>query len=83
MSEGEPEGIPSSEPDGIPAGVSDKRIINKVFQAVAHLSVSMAQLQKRVETLDHAVIRCQDRLTDFHGKVQKKILGVETLETEE
>jgi septal ring factor EnvC (AmiA/AmiB activator) len=59
---------------------SDRKLLNRVFQSVAHLTSALAQLEKRLEKLDHTVNRTQDRLTDFQAKLQRRKLGIDSQE---
>jgi hypothetical protein len=71
------EGSASVEGDPWAAARADKRILNLVFQEMAHLTTSVVQLEKRLARLDHTINRTQDRLTDFQTKFQKRLLAVE------
>jgi septal ring factor EnvC (AmiA/AmiB activator) len=72
------------EPDVAPEAFQpDRKLLNRVFQSVAHLTSSLAQLEKRLEKLDHTINRTQDRLTDFQTKLQKRKLGIDSQEGDE
>jgi hypothetical protein len=59
----------------------ERRQINLVFQAIAHLTTSMIQLHARLDCLEQTMIRTQDRLQAFDFRFQKRILGISNAET--
>jgi hypothetical protein len=68
------------EADPSAAVQADKKILNLVFQQMAHLTTSIVLLEKRLARLDQTINRTQDQLTDFHTKFQKRLLAVEVRE---
>jgi hypothetical protein len=58
----------------------ERRQLNLIFQAMAHLTTSLIQLHSRLDCLEQTVNRTQDHLQAFDLKFQRQILGRERAE---
>lgn len=56
---------------------NEKRSVCLVFQALAHLSSSMASLDRRLRSIEEAAVRTNERTVDILTKVQKNLLHVQ------
>lgn len=62
---------------------NERRSVSLVFQALAHLSSSMASLDRRLKSIEDAANRTSERTTIILAKVQNNMFHIEDKDSNE